>query len=86
MKKQDHADEAMQISAIRSASFFVASLFANGGYQQRHGHTVRHALAQAAALEAEFTSHRRAMIYAVSRDGVSTFITNDLIQQLRRKS
>lgn len=93
MKRQHPADaiaEEQMISAIRSADRFVASVFVGRGqYVTGSAPNVIAALNIAYQLEADpraFT--RRATISAVSKEGVATFLSNELLARLgvNRKS
>lgn len=79
------AAEEQMISAIRFADHFLASLFVGRGeYRKRTGGTVLAAMQHARALERSASSTRRCMIYAIGKDGRATFITEALIERLRR--
>jgi hypothetical protein len=88
MTKKPHpsiaASEAIMIDAIRSADHFLASLFiGRGQYEKREAATVAGAIKHAVALQAEHVEGtRRAMIYAVSKDGRATFLTEALMGRL----
>jgi len=78
--------DTMAIDAIRTADHFVASLFiGRGEYKTEKRPTVSAARAAAKALEAEPGFTRRAIIYAISREGVATMLTDALINSLEAK-
>lgn len=78
MSKRKDIDEAMAAevaAAVSSADYFTANLFLGTGQYARHDlKSLDYARQAGALLEDMHRNHRKAMIYAVTRDGRSVFI------------
>ncbi len=86
MSKAEHPEiEARAIAAIRAADHFTASVFlGRGQYRVEKAATVFDAVRAARAIESEPGAYtRRALIYAIAKDGHATLLTAALIGKLR---
>lgn len=86
LKKQHPAEiaaEEQMIVAIRSAAYFMASLFKGAGeYEKLNAATVLGAVAAGELLASRARGTQRAMIYAIGVDNRATLITYALIDRL----
>ena len=76
MTKRNPMIEAQTAQAIRTAHHFTTTIYSNHSYVTWRFVDLAAARAAAPRLERLVANHRKAMIYAVTPDGLTHFVPN----------